>query len=155
MSSLIPQSYIELKQKTINIIRSKLLVSNILRGRGKRNQLNPNHGGFQAFQGRQLFQPNNSFQTRNQWTGNNPPHFNNRGGANPFNSTNVPRWMANILVPMDIDRVQAPPQQGQGGFRGFGRGAGANAAQINQGRNNRACFNCSQQGHFACNCPQK
>ena len=112
----------------------------------------------------------------------------NRGfpmGARPqgnrapqYNSSNAPRWMANMPVPMDIGRSRAPnwrapngpprarnaqtnaqdqdPQAFAGQFRPNQRFRPNPQFRPNtQARPVTTCFYCNQPGHWAKDCPQK
>src|SRR6266705_536282 len=56
--------------------------------------------------------------------------------------------MNNQPVPMDLGCSRNP------NYRGRGQGYRGNVAQT-QRLNNNACFQCGNEGHYACNCPQK
>ena len=74
----------------------------------------------------------------------------------PFNSTTALKAWNNQPVPMDLDWTRAPRGNWSGQGRGSSRGniARAEDAQVQRGIQG-VCFNCREQGHFACNCPIK
>jgi len=119
--SPIPADYRGLKDKAIEVTRSRMLVKGILETRGRSNTRGFNQGGsnFQQpvyqsnwpFQGRRpgFFSSNQGGQGNlfNQQCG---PGFCPQGGGQgrpQFNSTNAPRWIANQPVLMDLDRARA------------------------------------------------
>ena len=119
--SPIPADYQGLKDKAIEVTQSRMLVKGILKTRGQSNPGGFNQGS-NNFQ-QPMYQPNRPFQGRrpgffssnqggqgnlfNQQCG---PGFRPQGGGQgrpQFNSTNVPRWMANQPIPIDLDRACA------------------------------------------------
>src|SRR6266851_7174430 len=73
-----------------------------------------------------------------------------------YNSMNAPRWINNVLVPMDLSRGRAPfnHRGGQQGRQGQWRGARGNVAQTDHQppRTKGPCFKCRKPGHFAREC---
>jgi hypothetical protein len=139
LKPLLVQGYHAVKQKAIKCTWSKVLLENILwmwrpGGRGM---------------------PGNVFWGF-QWGGlPRQPFYSRQGGQNPlgpplrYMSSNVPQWMNNMLVPMDVGRNQAPM------YRGQGTGARwANALPCRWTGQRETCFNCRWIGHIARFCPQ-
>jgi len=171
LTSPTPTTYIDLKDKAIVATRSKVLINNILRARNPNRGMGGfNRGVFNAFPHPNNFQrPQTFFSQGNQGNqGNQGGFFQQRGpgfcqGPPPmqYNSTNAPRWMNNIPVPMDLGRTRAPNwrqnNQGriQGNATGFGPAPQNNATGPPRGTTNNSCFECSQTGHFARNCPRR
>jgi hypothetical protein len=97
--------YQEIKQKAIDCTRSQVLLDNIIRGWNQGNR------GYQgsAFRG---FQRGNA-----PWQlFFNQPSGQGRGQQLPqrqYNTSNVPPWMNNQLVPMDMGWSRAPVYRGQ------------------------------------------
>ncbi len=80
-------NYYNLRDKAISIIKARQLVNTL--------KQNTNLGRFnQAPTFRQGYRPSTPSGP--------PPHI------PQYNSTNAPRWMNNVLVPMDLSRGQAP-----------------------------------------------
>ena len=142
-------NFTELKQRAIQVTRSQELLNNILKQQSSnttyipRPQFQP-----QGFRGGTFVNFQRNFQ------GNPNRTFSNQQNPNRFNSSNAPRSMNNVPVPMDIGRTRA--------FRGRGRGGGnnsgfwrTNAANANMDRPRRkaepgdTCFRCGGTGHWA------
>jgi len=76
-----------------------------------------------------------------------------------YNSTNAPRWMNNVPVPMDLGRTRTPNWRSnnrartQGNATGFGPAPQNNATGPPPGNTSNNCFECRQTGHYARNCP--
>ena len=141
--------FTELKQRAIQVTRSQELLNNILKQQSSNTTYIP----------RPQFQPRGfrggafaNFQKNFQ--GNPNRTFNNQQNPNRFNSSNAPRSMNNVPVPMDIGRTRA--------FRGKSRGGGnnggswrTNAVNANMDRPRRkaepgdTCFRCRGTGHWA------
>ena len=170
LSSPTPTTYIDLKDKAISATRSKVLINNILHAR------NPNKGAggfnqrvFNTFpQSNNLQRPQMFFNQRNQGSQGNQggflqqhgPGFRQRPPQLQYNSTNAPRWMNNIPVPMDLGCTRAPNWcQGnraymQGNATNFGPAPQNNTTRPPPGNTNNNCFKCGQMGHYARNCPR-
>jgi hypothetical protein len=141
--------FTELKQRTIQVTRSQELLNNILKQQSSNTTYIP----------RPQFQPRGfrggafaNFQRNFQ--GNPNKGFNNQQNPNRFNSSNAPRSMNNVPVPMDIGRTCA--------FRGRSKGGGnnggfwrTNTTNANMDRPRRkaepgdTCFCCGGTGHWA------
>src|SRR6266851_6766237 len=88
---------------------------------------------------------------------NRPPMPSGRPPCFPqYNSTNAPRWMNNVPVPMDLSRGRAPfnHRGGQQGGQSQWRGARGNVAQTDMPppQIKGPCFKCGKQGHCAREC---
>jgi len=114
-------------------------------------------GGFRPFQN--SYRPNNFGNTSqgNNYQGNHP----NQPRNNNFNSTNAPRSMNNIPVPMDVDRTHFNQNRGfNPGYQNTG-GRVANAGPNMQNRRipnpsaNAPCFKCGGMDHWANRCPMR
>jgi hypothetical protein len=70
-----------------------------------------------------------------------------------YNSSNAPRSINNIPIPMDLSQGCFPPNRGWGQWRGSIRG---NAAQVKEtprvNKRSKQCYNCRKFGHFATEC---
>jgi len=170
--SSIPVNYCGLKDKAIDITRSRMLVKNILEAREWPNSGGFNHREFNSFQwpsyqGNCPFQGNHpnrqGFFNSNQGGQGNlfnqqcRPGFCPQGGGQgrpQYNSTNAPRWMANQPTPMDLDWAHASNRNWQGQGQGHGPSQ-SNTVTTGPlwGTTNNACFECGLPGHFTRNCP--
>jgi hypothetical protein len=132
-------TYDQIKQRAISATRSKQLIGT-LQTRAPTNNL--------------AFQNYKQFANRNP-TPHPPTRFHNRSqpqaqNQRQYNSTNVPRWMNNTPVPMDLSRAHAPNHR----YNSHGNVAqtgGPNSQQCTKG----PCFNCGKAGHFTCECYAK
>jgi len=129
--------YPALKERAIQATRTQQLLQNILRQRPQANQTGQTYrppfiprSGFRggAFGN---FQRNNNFQRGGfqanyrplvyNTNNNRPPQLNQGRPNNPqsYNSTNAPRSMNNVPVPMDLDRTRFNRNRGgNSNFRG-------------------------------------
>ena len=165
LTSPTPVTYVDLKDKAIAATRSKVLINNILRTR------NPNRGvgGFNCGVFNAFLRPNNNNSQR-------PRTFFNQGNQGGFfqqcgpgfrqgppqaqyNSTNTPRWMNNVPIPMDLGHTRTPNWRSnnrgrtQGNATGFGPAPRNNTTGPPPGNTSNNCFECGQTGHYARNCP--
>jgi hypothetical protein len=142
-------TYEDIKARAIESTRSRALIDSILGTRRTRGSTRPvsNRGGFRggAFQSFQRFATQNN---QNPVGLSQPNALPGPRNQNPFTSSNAPRWMNNVPVPMDLGRTRAPTWQGRGG-RGQSHGR---LAQVNGNGHSTACFNCGHEGHFAREC---
>jgi len=168
--------YPALKERAIQATRTQQLLQNILRQRPQANQTGQSYrppfiprsgfrgGAFGNFQRNNNFQ-RGGFQTNYRpltYNANNnrPAQFSQGRPNNPqaYNSTNAPRSMNNVLVPMDLDRTRF--NRNRGGNPSF-RGRAANAGpsgQLRRAPNPSAsapCFRCGGTDHWANKCPTK
>jgi hypothetical protein len=102
-------AYEDIKEQAIESTRSRALINSILgscRTTGS-TRPPPNRGGFHggAFQSFQTYANQNNQSNTGQFQRNVPPPPRNN---NSFNSSNVPCWMNNIAVPMDVGCAHAP-----------------------------------------------
>ena len=138
------ETYDQMKKKAISITTSQCIIHALYK-QPSRNA--PPQSNFQTNwqMWGQCFQGNQGQQPQHQGF-----------GQTPFNSTTALRSWDNQPVPMDLDRTRAP----RGNWRGQGRGSQrGNVARVEDAWIQRGiqgvCFNCGEQGHFACNCPTK
>src|SRR6266850_879610 len=161
--------YPALKERAIQATRTQQLLQNILRQRPQANQTGQTyrpfipHGGFRggAFGN---FPRNNNYQRGGFQNSYRPSGFtDNRSNQTnqprpQYNSTNAPRSMNNVPVPMDLDRTRF--NRNRGGTTSF-RGRAANArsnGQVQRTPNPSAsapCFKCGGTDHWANKCPLK
>jgi len=133
LTSPTPTTYINLKDKAISATRSKVLINNILHARNPNKGTGGfNRGVFNTFpRPINLQRPRTFFNQGNQ--GNQGGFMQQRGPGfrqgppqMQYNSTNAPRWMNNIPVPMDLGCTRTPnwcPNnrvRTQGNATGFG-----------------------------------
>ncbi len=128
-----PTTYHDLRTKAISVVKAQQLVNALKRTAA----------------------PIGRFVPQPFWAQNRPPAPVPSRPAPRFpqyNSTNAPRWMNNIPVPMDLSRGRAPFNRrgGQPQNQGQWRGARGNVAQTEQQppRTKGPCFKCGKQGHF-------
>jgi len=161
--------YPALKERAIQATRTQQLLQNILRQRPQANQTGQSYrpfiprGGFRggAFGS---FPRNNNYQRGGFQNNYRPSGFtdnrsNQTNQARPqYNSTNAPRSMNNVPVPMDLDRTRF--NRNRGGTSSF-RGRAANAGIAGQTRRipnpsaSAPCFKCGGTDHWANKCPLK
>jgi len=165
--------YPALKERAIQATRTQQLLQNILRQRPQANQTGqayrPPFIPRSGFRGGAFgnFQRNNNYQRggfqNNYWPSrytDNRPNQGNQGRPNnpQYNSTNAPRSMNNVPVPMDLDRARFNRNKGGNpGFRGRAANAGPNG-QVRHVLNPSAstpCFKCGAMDHWANKCPNR
>jgi hypothetical protein len=140
------QGYHAIKQKAIECIRSRLLISDILKALqpgGCRFQ----GGAFWGFQhGGVQRQP---FFMRQQAPGGQGPPMR-------YNLSNVPQWMNNMPVSMDVGWNRTPNYWGgaQAQWANFPPGGIRRPIGPQQAGRNMRYFNCGRPGHFAKDCKQ-
>jgi len=163
LASPTPTTYVDLKDKAISATRSKVLINNILCARNPNKGTGGfNQGVFNTFPRLTNFQrPRTFFNQGNQggFMQQRGPGFCQGPPQTQYNSTNAPRWMNNVPVPMDLGRTRAPNWRSNRGMRTQGNATGFGPAPRNNttgpppGNTNNNCFECGQTGHYARNCP--
>ena len=131
-------TYEDIKQRAIQSTKSRIIIDSIL-GTRRGGQPSCPQGNRGSFRG--AFQSFQNVNNQNRPSLPTPPRNNQ-----PITSSNAPRWMNNMAVPMDLSRARAPTWRGRGRGQSFGQ-----LADMNGGRSS-ACFNCGKEGHFARNC---
>jgi len=125
-------TYQEVLGRAVESIKSQELLNTLSKMRGTPAKNPFRQGGWQNFGRNQTQRPSNTSRPT-------------EGGQ--FNSSNAPRAFNNAPIPMDLSRTQGNRGQGRGHFR--------NNAALTQPLTRGNCYNCSQPGHYAKNCPQK
>jgi hypothetical protein len=142
--------YNQTKERAIQVTQAILQIKSFLGGGGGSAGFTPRFN--QNNEPRRVFYSGNA-NNNNQWRQNAPQ----------YNSSTAPRQYNNMPVPMDIGKARFPVNRGQGrwqqrggGQRGWRKGGQSqtNLALTNQPTSN-ACFECGQEGHYACNCPRR
>ena len=150
------------------------LLQNILRQRPQANQTSQTYrppfiprsgfrggafGGFQCNNQRGGAQAN--YCPPGYMGNNNRPYFQNQSNANRpnnvplYNSTNAPRSMNNVPVPMDLDRTHFNRNRGGNpNSRGRVINAGSNGqtCRVPNPSTNAPCFKCGGTNHWANKC---
>jgi Retrotransposon gag protein len=135
--ALTPTTYNEMKHKAIQCTHSRVLLENILRS--KRQGQGLTSGAFRGFQPNQpqrhTFFSQGGQPQRNQQSYRPAPRY---------NSSNAPRSMNNIPVPMDLGPTQ-PQNNWHQRPALYGR---ATQDGLQWGK----CYNCGKEGHYTCDC---
>jgi len=157
------------KERAIQATRTQQLLQSILQQRPQANQTGQSyrppfipHGGFRggAFGN---FQCNNNYQRGGFQNNYRPSGYQNQSNQarpnNPqYNSTNAPRSMNNVPVPMDLDRTRFNRNRG-GNTTSHGRAAtaGPNGQTrcIPNSSASAPCFKCGATDHWANKCPNR
>jgi hypothetical protein len=129
-----PETYGDMKERAINAVKGKQLINAI-----KRNAFGGGLRTFQPPRPQPFFQRNQGpQQPQRQWQ------------QRQYNSSNAPRAMNNVPVPMDIsNRSRAMPPRNNWNARG-------NTAQTDPDwRKNITCFKCGKTGHMKRECRSK
>jgi hypothetical protein len=109
-------AYEDIKAHAIENTRSWALIDSILgtRRTGGATRSAANRGSFRggAFQSFQNLASQNNRNPSGQFQRNAPSAPRNN---NPFTSSNAPRWMNNVPVPMDLGHTRAPTWRSRGG----------------------------------------
>jgi hypothetical protein len=137
----VPHTYEETKQRAIDSVVANQALYNLLAGRGDtRLPVRPWQDNRRPQQGR----PYNNNQ---QW----------RQPQKQYNSTNAPRSMNNIPVPMDLDKARAAAAAQQAGQKRDhqGRRVWPDQRSSKESPPARACFYCGKIGHYARECRKR